>query len=109
MCRINTLPYVGLGLTVRVPQPPLKAVKVGPAPEGTPLVYFQDKTKPPQKADLPTKPLIKLPSLDVTTPLPIPILAQPTKDRASLGESGVRGEPGGGHEAAFTPTSAIGR
>ena len=35
---------------------------------------------------LPTKPLLKVPSADVNKPLPIPILAKPTKDRASLAE-----------------------
>lgn len=31
-------------------------------------------------------PLVQLPSIDIHQPLPIPILAQPVKDRASLAE-----------------------
>jgi hypothetical protein len=76
------------GVPVRLPNPPPKDVKPGAAPEGAPLVAFQDKTKVPKQPELPTKPLIRLPSLDVHTPLPIPILAQPVKDRAPLGEPG---------------------
>src|SRR5207302_661669 len=49
---------------------------------------FQDKTQVPKQPELPTKPLIRLPSLDVNTPLPIPILAKPATDRAPLGEPG---------------------
>lgn len=56
--------------------------------EGPALVAFQDKTKTPGQPELPTKPLIKLPSVDVHTPLPIPILARPAPDRAALGEPG---------------------
>jgi hypothetical protein len=74
------------GVTLRLAQAPLKQPKPGVAPEGPPLANFQDKTKTPKQVELPTKPLIKLPSLDVNTPLPIPTLAQPTKDRASLGD-----------------------
>jgi hypothetical protein len=53
-----------------------------------PLAAFQDKTKTPKQPELPTKPLIKLPSLDVHTPLALPILARPVVDRAPLGEPG---------------------
>ncbi len=95
------LPYAGL--PVRLPLPPIKAAKVRPAPEDTPLVSFQDKTKTPKQAELPTKPLIRLPSVDVNTPLPIPILAQPTKDRASLGDPAFEASLGAAMKP-FTPT-----
>ena len=47
---------------------------------------FREQPKVPKDVALPTKPLIRLPSVDVSTPLPIPILATPVKDRASLGD-----------------------
>ncbi len=72
------------GVPVRLPLTPIKEVKPRPAPEGTPLVSYREQPKGPKDVQLPTKPLIKLPSLDVQTPLPIPILAQPAKDRAPV-------------------------
>lgn len=77
-------PYVGV--PVRLPLPASVVVKPRSAPEGTPLVSFRDPPKGPKDIELETKPLIRLPSVDVTTPLAIPILGQPTKDRASLNE-----------------------
>lgn len=77
-------PYAGL--PARLPQTPIKEVKPRSAPEGIPLVSYRDASPVPQQVELPTKPLIRLPSLDLHTPLAIPILAQATKDRASLGE-----------------------
>ena len=77
-------PYVGV--PARLPLPASANVKPRSAPERTPLVEFRDAPKAPKDVELETKPLIRLPSVDVTTPLPIPILAQPTKDRASLAE-----------------------
>jgi hypothetical protein len=74
------------GAPVRLPLQPIKEVKPRPAPEGTPLVSNRDQPKGPKDVELPTKPLIKLPSLDVKTPLPIPILAQPAKDRAPVSD-----------------------
>jgi hypothetical protein len=77
-------PYVGA--TVRLPRQPIKEVKPRPVPEGQPLVSYREQPKAPKDVELPTTPLIRLPSLDVDAPLPIPILAQPQKDRASLGD-----------------------
>ncbi len=74
------------GVPVRLPLPPIKEIKPRPAPEGQPLIAFRVQPKGPKDVELPTQPLIKLPSLDVHAPLPIPILAQPFKDRASLGD-----------------------
>ncbi len=75
-----------LGLPARLALSPLKEVKPRSAPEGTPLVSNRENPSVPEAVQLPSKPLIKLPALDVHTPAPIPILAQPVKDRASLGE-----------------------
>jgi hypothetical protein len=75
---------------VRLPLAPIKEVKPRPTPEDTPLASFREQPKGPKEVQLPTKPLIKLPSLDVHTPLPIPILAQPAKDRASLGDPALQ-------------------
>jgi hypothetical protein len=77
-------PYTGA--IARLPRQPVKDVKPRPAPEGQPLVSYREQAKVPKEVELPTKPLIRLPSLDVHTPLPIPILGQQQKDRASLGE-----------------------
>jgi hypothetical protein len=74
------------GVPLRLALPPIKELKPRPAPEDTPLVSFREQPMGPKEVQLPTKPLIKLPSVDVHTPLPIPILAQPAKDRASLGD-----------------------
>jgi hypothetical protein len=93
-------PYVGF--PARLPPTPIKAIKPRSAPEGTPLVFFQDKTKTPKQVELPTKPLIKLPSVDVNTPLPIPILAQPAKDRASLNDPAFEASLGAAMKP-FTP------
>jgi hypothetical protein len=81
-------PYVGL--PVRLPQMPVKEVKPGAAPEGTPLASYRELPKAPKEVELPTQPLIRLPSLDGQTPLPIPILAQPHQDRASLGDPALQ-------------------
>jgi hypothetical protein len=77
-------PYAGL--PVRLPMPPRREVKPGAILAGVPLVSYRDATPAPQQVELPTKPLIRLPSLDLHTPLALPILAQAAKDRASLAE-----------------------
>ena len=70
------------------PKPPLASSgKVnGPrsVPEGTPPVLFGALPKLPQVVELPTQALVVLPALDVESPLPLPILARPKPDRASL-------------------------
>lgn len=71
---------------VRLPLPPRKEVKPPSAPESTPLIGFRAAPKTPKEVELPTKPLIRLPSVDVHAPASIPILAAPQKDRASLAE-----------------------
>lgn len=73
-------------LPVRLPLPPRREVKPKSPPEGTALLAFRDPSKAPAEIELPTKPLIRLPSVDVNAPLAIPILGQPLKDRASLGD-----------------------
>ena len=54
--------------------------------EGTPLAHYLAAPTPPAPVELPTEPLIRLPSADVREPLPLPILATPQKDRASLAD-----------------------
>jgi hypothetical protein len=77
-------PYAGL--PVPLSAPPRKEVKPGSPPEGISLNSHQGHTPAPQPVELPTQPLIRLPSLDLHTALAIPILAQAAKDRASLAE-----------------------
>jgi hypothetical protein len=81
-------PFVGV--TIRLPQAPVKEVKPRAVPDGRPLASFQDKSPKPKDVELATKPLIRLPSLDVHTPLPIPILANQQPDRASLGDPALQ-------------------
>jgi hypothetical protein len=57
-----------------------------PVSEGQPLVSYQDQPQPPKRVELPSNPLLRLLSTDTRTPLPLPILAQPVKDRASLAD-----------------------
>jgi hypothetical protein len=69
------------------PAPPLaKGNKPAPRalPEAAPPAAQGD---PPPKIGMPTKPLPRLPSIDVETPLPLPILAHPKNDRASLDDA----------------------
>jgi hypothetical protein len=77
-------PYAGT--PVRLPIVSLKDVKPRAVQEGPPLVAYREEAQGPKPPELPTKSLIKLPSLDIHTPAPIPFLAQPAKDRASLAE-----------------------
>jgi hypothetical protein len=77
-------PYTGL--PVRLPKPQGKEIKPRSAPEAQPLVWNREQTQVPQQIEFPTSPLLRLPSVEVQTALPIPILAQPQKDRASLGD-----------------------
>ena len=97
-------PYVGL--PVRLPQMPGKSEprpRGSGIPEAAPLVSYREPPKAPKEVKLPTQPLIRLPSLDVHSPLPIPILATPQQDRASLGDPALQASV---HAALkrFTPT-----
>ncbi|HZZ77090.1 MAG TPA: hypothetical protein VFE62_01145 [Gemmataceae bacterium] len=71
---------------VRLQSPTLKAVKPRSAAASPPLLSYREQAKGPKDIELPTEPLIQLPSLDANTPAPLPILAKPAKDRASLGD-----------------------
>jgi hypothetical protein len=70
------------------PKPPLaSAGKIyGPrsVPEGSPPVAFGVLPVLPQEVELPTQALVVLPAVDVESPLPLPLLARPKPDRASL-------------------------
>jgi hypothetical protein len=84
-------PYVGL--PVRLPQMPSKSEprpRGSGIPEAAPLVSYRERPIAPKEVKLATRPLIRLPSLDVKSPLPIPILAQPQQDRASLGDPALQ-------------------
>lgn len=66
--------------------PPGKLVAPRGPHEVMPLVSFRDEPKPPKRVELTTGPLLRLLSTNVKEPLPIPILGQPVKDRASLAD-----------------------
>jgi hypothetical protein len=57
-----------------------------PLAEGQPLVSYVEQPQPPKRVELPTGPLLRLLSTDAREPLPLPILARPQKDRASLAD-----------------------
>ena len=86
-------------MPVRLQQSPVKGVKPQGVPEAQPLVSFRDESQGPKQPELPTKPLIKLPSVDTTTPLALPILALPLADTPPLGEPAF-----GGLHAAMKPS-----
>lgn len=69
--------------------------------ENTPLVQYRAQPKPPG-VELPARPLVKLPSLDVESPIPLPILAKPQSDRVSLADPTLEASVA----AALTPVTA---
>jgi hypothetical protein len=66
--------------------PGLKQAKPGNPPEEAPLSRFRSDPVKPEFVELPAGPLVRLPSIDVEQPIPLPILAQPHRDRASLAD-----------------------
>src|SRR4051794_11365194 len=60
-------PYAGV--PVRLPKPQGKEVKPRSAPEAQPLVWNREQTQVPQEIELPTSPLLRLPSVEVHAPL----------------------------------------
>ncbi len=71
---------------VRLPVLSRKDVRPPAMTEAKPLTAFLDQSHAPNAVELPTKPLIRLPEVDVASPAAIPILSRPVKDRASLGD-----------------------
>jgi hypothetical protein len=72
------------------PKPPVtagKATAPRPAPEGMPPVAYGTLPALPGPVELPTQPLVMLPALDVESPLPLPHLAKPKADRATLDDT----------------------
>jgi hypothetical protein len=74
------------GMTPPLPKAPRQAVQPGAVPEGQPLAAFRDPPAVPKTVGLPEKPLIHIPSVNVHQPLPLPILAKPVVERASLAD-----------------------
>jgi hypothetical protein len=66
--------------------PPRKPAAPRPPREEAPLLSFRQDAKVPARPELATAPLLRLLSPNVKEPLPLPILAQPVKDRASLAD-----------------------
>ncbi|MBI3409893.1 MAG: hypothetical protein HY040_16260 [Planctomycetes bacterium] len=74
------------GAPPRLVLPP-KPTTAPPHPsEGMPLAQIRSEPAPPAAVALPTDPLIRIQSVDVTQPLPLPILARPERDRGSLAD-----------------------
>jgi hypothetical protein len=70
----------------RLALPDGKPVLPRPLAEGSPLADKREQPQPPRPVEMPTAPLLRLDSIDAREPLPLPILAQPQKDRASLAD-----------------------
>lgn len=70
------------------PLPLAAPAKVQPRhlPEPAPLVGFAAVPQMPATIALPVLPPVRLPSADPQTPMPLPILAKPAADRASLAD-----------------------
>jgi len=54
--------------------------------DDTPLASNRTQPEKPGAVNLPAGALVKVPGVDVNEPIPLPILAQPQKDRASLAD-----------------------
>lgn len=74
------------GVPPRLPLSPPQSVKPRNLPEAAPLVHFRADPVRPQAIELPAGPLVRVPSVNVEQPIPLPILAQPQRDRASLAD-----------------------
>lgn len=72
------------GTPPRVALAPIQITKPGNPPEATPLLGYRKDPLLPFAVELPAGYLVRLPSPDVNQPLPLPILAQPHRDRGSL-------------------------
>jgi hypothetical protein len=76
------------GLPPAPPMPPSTRVsKPGSVPEGALPAVPGALPAQPQRKEMPTQPLVRLPAIDVDRPLPLPILARPKVDRASLDDT----------------------
>ncbi|MCI0642475.1 MAG: hypothetical protein L0Y72_03315 [Gemmataceae bacterium] len=68
-----------------LPAAPLSTVQPRHLVEGLPLAHFLASPLPPAPIELALLPLVRLPAQGA--PEPLPILAQPARDRASLGDA----------------------
>lgn len=68
------------------PRSARKEPRPGPLREGMPLARYRAAPELPEAAALPTEPLVRLIAPDVREPLPLPILAQPAKERAAASD-----------------------
>src|SRR5436190_1520222 len=59
-------------------------VRPRPLPEEPPLSQNVTELSPPARPDLPSGPLVRVALPDVEQPVPVPVLAEEVKDRASL-------------------------
>jgi hypothetical protein len=77
------------GSAATTPKPPtisMKPVRPSLAPEGAPLSHARSEPVPPVALVLPEQPLLRLPSIDLERPLPVPLLAVQVRDRTSLAD-----------------------
>ncbi len=71
---------------IHLPAPARKLVFPPAMRESTPLTAFRDPSSAPSVLVFPTQPLVHLPAVNASMPIPVPILSQPVPDRASLGD-----------------------
>lgn len=71
-----------------LPRPPLDAratpIRPHSLPEAAPFSTYRTDPQLPQRVSLPAGGRVRLPSLDIYQPTPLPFLAQPVSDRAPL-------------------------
>jgi hypothetical protein len=69
-----------------LPPAPLQTAPPPHPREEAPLAGYRSEPPAPFAVALPEGSLVRLPAVDVNQPLPLPILAQPQRDRASLAD-----------------------
>ncbi|MBX9678298.1 MAG: hypothetical protein K2X38_06005 [Gemmataceae bacterium] len=77
------------GSAVSTPKPPMMSVKPmrpSVSPEGAPLTFHRAEPVPPAAIVLPEQPLVRVPSIDLERPLPVPLLAIQVRDRTSISD-----------------------
>jgi hypothetical protein len=73
------------GEIVRLPEPKAsQPVRPGLVPEGLPLLGYKGMPQPPEANSLTAGELVRVPSLDVNRPMPLPLLGALAPDRVPL-------------------------
>jgi hypothetical protein len=74
------------GRPLRVAPAPLGGAKPDHLPESMPMVRYWAEPSAPFGVELPAGYLVRLPTVDVNQPTPLPILSVPSRDKAALAD-----------------------